>query len=80
MPTDDNDDFEYREWMIRVGVTNAGKAFSGRADLYHKGEHKWRVVLSSLDPSSAQLALCIEARDFIDAWHEGHAGLVSSSD
>ena len=70
MVSDDHADFNYREWMVRVEVTGAGEAFSGRADLLRKGQHKCRLVLSTsrLDATAATLALGTKARDFIDDW------------
>lgn len=70
MDVDSGAHFEYREWEVRVEVTGAGEAFSGRADLLRKGEHKCRLVLSTtrLDATAARLALGTKARNFIDNW------------
>jgi hypothetical protein len=70
MASDDHADFHYREWVVRVEVSGAGEAFSGRADLLRKGQHRCRLVLSTsrLDASAARLALGTKARDFIDDW------------
>mgnify|MGYP001147638115 CR=1 FL=1 len=70
MLADGGGEFDYREWIVRVEVTGAGEAFSGRADLLRKGQHKCRLVLSTsrLDSTAATLALGTKARDFIDDW------------
>ena len=70
MLTDGGAQFGYREWVVRVEITGAGEAFSGRADMFRKGQHKCRLVLSTsrLDATAAKLALCTKARDFIDDW------------
>ena len=62
--------FNYRKWVVRVEITGAGEAFSGRADLFRNGRHKCRLVLSTarLDATAAKLELCTKARDFIDVW------------
>ena len=67
---DSGSEFDYREWLVRVEVTGDGEAFSGRADLRRKGQHKCRLVLSTsrLDAGAARLALSTKARDFIDDW------------
>ena len=58
MHTDGGTNFEYREREVRVEVSGAGEAFSGRANLLRKGEHKCRLVLSTmrLDATAARLA------------------------
>lgn len=70
MLADGEVDFDYCGWVVRVEVTGAGEAFSGRADLLRKGQHKCRLVLSTsrLDSTAARLALGAKARDFIDDW------------
>jgi len=74
MLADTGGEFDYREWVVRVEVTGAGDAFSGRADLLRKGQHKCRLVLSTsrLDATAARLALGTKARDFIDEWMSRH--------
>jgi hypothetical protein len=70
MTTDSGANFEYREWVVRVEVTDAGEGFLGGADLLRKGQHKCRLVLSTsrLDATAARHALGTKARDFIDDW------------
>lgn len=80
MLTEGEADFVHRDWIVRVEIEPAGEAFSGHADLYWQGHHKCRVALSTsrLDPTSARLALCAKARDFVDGWiarpHAGDSG------
>ena len=81
--TDSGAEFDYRAWVVRVEVTGAGEAFSGRADLLWKGQHKCRLVLSTsrLDAGAARLALSTKARDFIDDWmSRNEAGQSQFSD
>ena len=83
MLADSGDEFDYREWVVRVEVTDAGEAFSGRADLLRKGQQKCRLVLSTsrLDATAARLALGSKARDFIDDWmSRNETGQSSFSD
>ena len=70
MLTDSGSEFDYRGWLVRVEVKGAGAAFSGRADLLRKGQHKCRLVLSNsrVDATAARVALDTKARDFIDDW------------
>ena len=72
--TDSGAEFDYRAWVVRVEVTGAGEAFSGRADLLWKGQHKCRLVLSTarLDAIAARVALGTKARDYIDDWMSRH--------
>ena len=67
---DSGSEFDYREWLVRVEVTGDGEAFSGRADLRRKGQHKCRLVLSTarLDATAASVVLGAKARDYIDDW------------
>ena len=74
MVNDRDADYEYRGWRIKVEASHVGNAYSGHADLYRKGQHKCRVVLttSRLDEATARSALHKKACDFIDDWMTDH--------